>query len=210
MNKIKGDSLRGLFITFEGGEGAGKSTLIASLASKLKEKGLDPLITREPGGSELGKTIRSWLLDKDSLPLSKRAELLLFLADRAQHVEEKLLPALKEGKIILCDRYIDSTLAYQGYGRGLNQAELVAGCHLATGGLEPDLTFLLDLPPQVGLSRRQERDRFEEEEIGFHERVRQGFLALAKSRSRIHVIDATKPPKVVLQEAWAVIARYKP
>lgn len=197
----------GLFITFEGGEGAGKSTLIASLASKLKENGLDPLITREPGGSELGKTIRRWLLDKDALPLSKRAELLLFLADRAQHVDEKLLPALKAGKVVLCDRYVDSTLAYQGYGRGLNQEDLIAGCHLATGGLEPDLTFLLDLPPQVGLSRRQERDRFEGEEMGFHERVRQGFLTLAKTKSRIQVIDATKPPKGVLQEAWATLQK---
>ena len=147
-----------MFISFEGIEGAGKSTAINYLAGFLQANGLDPLCTREPGGCALGRSLRSLLLDARTRELSSRAELFLFLADRAQHVAEIIRPALEAGQTVLCDRYTDSTLAYQGYGRGLDTEYLHRLNQAATGGLQPELTLLLDLPVRCGLMRAGERN----------------------------------------------------
>lgn len=200
-----------MFISFEGIEGAGKSTAIKYLAGFLEGAGFDALCTREPGGCALGRNLRSILLDARTRDLSSRAELFLFLADRAQHVAEVIRPALDEGQIVLCDRYTDSTLAYQGYGRGLDTEYLRRLNQAATGGLQPELTLLLDLPVRCGLMRAGERNqqeglvvvegRFDAESLNFHERVRQGFRALAEEEpERFAIIDAAQPPEdVVLQ-----------
>lgn len=178
-----------MVITFEGIEGAGKSTQCRLLASRLKALGIDPCLTREPGGSELGRILRAELLKTANQGMSKVAELFLYLADRAQHVQEVIRPALLKGQWVLIDRFIDSTLSYQGYGRGLNLDLLYTLNGLATDGLQPDLTFVIDLPVEVGLSRARRRNalqnetllgRFEAETLEFHERIRQGYLELAR------------------------------
>ncbi len=190
---------KGLFISFEGVEGAGKTTLIKKLVGFFTDKKQDIFLTREPGGSELGKKLRAIILNAEE-KIYPSAELFLFLADRAQHVEECIKPALKAGKIVLCDRFIDSTLAYQGYGRGMDIEQLIMLNTLATNGLEPDLTLLLDLPPQMGLERAKTRNiaqnltidegRFEAEALQFHQKIREGFLTLAKQKKRFFVINA--------------------
>lgn len=184
---------KGLFITFEGPDGSGKSTQAQSLASRLQEEGYRVLLTREPGGTKLGEAVREILLGK-AHQISQRTEALLYAAARAQHVEEKLIPALARGQIVICDRFVDSSLAYQGYGLGMCLSEINQINSFATGGLKPDLTFLLDLSPQEGLARaRQDRgqmDRIEERDLQFHTKVRQGFLELAKQESqRFRVIQ---------------------
>jgi len=187
---------RGLFITFEGGEGAGKTTLIDRVYEELTAKGHLALRTLEPGGTALGKDIRKLLLHQDKSPICRQSELFLYLADRAQHVQEMIVPALDEGKIVLCDRFNDSTLAYQGAARSLNIDLLRGLCLAATDGLVPDLTLYLDLDPKVGLSRAQAKktyDRLEAEDIAFHTKVREAFLSLAKDEpDRFHVLDASK------------------
>lgn len=182
--------MKGKFITFEGPEGSGKSTQIAMLHSYLIAEGYDCLSTREPGGTRVGQMIRHIVLEPGYANIADRTELFLILADRAQHTGEVILPALEEGKIVLCDRYNDSTLAYQGYGRGLDLAETRRMCAYSTFGLQPDLTFLLDVDVATGLSRSSESrktaarggsiDRMEAAGEGFHEKVRAGYLALAK------------------------------
>jgi dTMP kinase len=184
---------KGLFITFEGPDGSGKSTQAQSLASRLQEEGYRVLLTREPGGTKLGEAVREILLGK-AHQISQRTEALLYAVARAQHVEEKLIPALARGQIVICDRFVDSSLAYQGYGLGMCLSEINQINSFATGGLKPDLTFLLDLSPQEGLARaRQDRgqmDRIEERDLQFHTKVRQGFLELAKQESqRFRVIQ---------------------
>lgn len=197
-----------MFISFEGIEGAGKSTAQRLLADLLRERGHVPLLTREPGGCSLGRNLRPILLDARLSGLSDRAELYLFLADRAQHVAEVVRPALESGQTVLCDRYTDSTLAYQGYGRGIDCEQLRRGNETATGGLVPELTILLDLPVATGLARAGQRNReegtvlskgrFDAESQNFHERVRQGYLELAgEEPQRFAVIDATEPPEDV-------------
>ena len=197
-----------MFISFEGIEGAGKSTVMEALAAYLADHGLDPVLTREPGGCNLGRSLRSILLDGRTRGLSSRAELFLFLADRAQHVAEIVRPALEAGQIVLCDRDTDSTLAYQGYGRGLDTEYLRRLNDAATGGLAPDLTLLLDLPVRCGLGRAGERNRikglvvsegrFDSESLDFHERVRTGYRALAEEEpERFAIIDAAQPPEDV-------------
>ena len=191
--------MAGYFITLEGIEGCGKSTQCQRLAASLQEAGRAVLTSREPGGTRLGAKIRDVLLHTRHGGMGPRAELLLYEADRAQHVEEILRPALEAGKIVLCDRFTDSTLAYQGYGRGLD-LDVVRQLNAAAAlGLKPDLTILLDLPADVGMSRIRdraerlgsERDRIEQEDIPFHDRVRQGFLALAAGEpERIVVVNA--------------------
>lgn len=200
-----------MFITLEGIEGAGKSTMLALLAAWLENHGHFPLATREPGGSRLGRRLRSMLLDCRQEKLTCDAELFLFLADRAQHVAEVIRPALEAGQVVICDRYSDSTLAYQGYGRGMALPGLAVATRMASGALEPDVTFLLDLPVQTGLERAGLRNReagtvisegrFDAESLDFHERVRQGYLALAREcPERIIVIDAARDPELILKD----------
>jgi dTMP kinase len=187
----------GLFVTFEGIEGSGKSTHVRLLARALRDAGREVVETREPGGTALGQALRNLLLAPSRTPLEPMAELLLYCADRTQHVAEVIRPALAAGRIVLCDRFSDSTIAYQGYGRGLDLAAVRAFDARARGGLEPDLTFLLDCPPDVGLARVHKRstaDRFEQEALAFHEAVRGGFHALAAAAPvRYRVIDSTPP-----------------
>ena len=195
------------FLTVEGIEGCGKSTQARRLAEAIGPKAL---LTVEPGATELGVAIRTLLLEQRSREVSPLAELLLFFADRAQHVHEVVRPALAAGRIVISDRYADSTTAYQGYGRGLSLDLIRTLTAHATGGLVPDLTLLLDLPVAAGLARARRRglaDRMESEEIGFHERVRQGYLKLAAEEpARWVVIDATGSEDEVAARIRAAVA----
>lgn len=197
-----------LFVTFEGVEGAGKSTHVRLLAQHLRAAGRTVVETREPGGTPAGAAIRRLVLANDGPALEPLAELHLYCADRAQHVATVVRPALAAGRVVLCDRFSDSTLAYQGYARGLDLATVRTLDTLARDGVAPDLTFLLDCPPAEGLRRAQERnngtDRFESAPLEFHERVRAGFFAIAAAEpARFRVVDVTQPRDVVA----AVIAR---
>ena len=188
---------KGLFITFEGPEGSGKSTQMALLGRFLQQNRIPHLLTREPGGSSLSTHLRRWILNRLEYKLSPETELLLFLADRAQHVSEVILPALQKGKVVLCDRYTDSTLAYQGGGRGFDPKTLQSLNEVATGGLKPKLTLLLDVPVELGLKRALGRgkgkDRMEREKIRFHQNVRNTFLKLARAeKRRFIVLDGRK------------------
>jgi dTMP kinase len=185
----------GVFIAFEGGEGAGKTTQARLLSIWLRDQGFDVVMTREPGSTKMGMRLRALLLDKQSSGLSSRAETLLYAADRAQHVAEVIQPALRRGAIVVTDRYVDSSLAYQGAGRELKVSEIAEVNQWATGGLVPDLTIILDVPADVGLTRfASPADRIESEPREFHERVRRGFRALADAEPhRYLVIDGTRP-----------------
>lgn len=198
-----------MFITFEGPEGSGKSTQLPKLAQFLEESGLSVLKTREPGGTKIGDQIREVLVRMDNTELHPRTEILLFLAARAQLVEELIIPSLQEGKIILCDRYGDSTLAYQGYGHGLDLEILRAMLHFATGGLKPDLTILLDVDVMTGLKRKkikEEWNRLDAFELSFHERVRDGYHILAgQDPERWKIVDATQEPEQVQKEIRALV-----
>lgn len=195
------------FLTFEGIEGCGKTTQMNHLFRALSARGYSVLTTLEPGEGPIGRRIREDLLTHHAEPLDPVAELMLYLADRAQHVSRVLTPALKEGRIVLCDRYTDSTLAYQGYGRGIDPAMIEDLNAFVTRRLTPDLTFLFDCPPEVGLRRiRGDLDRMESQDLGFHRRVREGYLTLAeKAPERIVVIDATRPEETVFREMLAVL-----
>lgn len=188
-----------MFITFEGPEGGGKTTQIRFLAEWLAERGCDVVTTREPGGTRIGNAIRSVLLDPEHVEMRSEAEILLFSAARAQLVGQVIRPHLERGGVVLCDRFADSTFAYQGYGRGLDLEALRMITAFATGGLTPDLTICLDLPVVHGLRRKRggalaEWNRMEREEREFHERVRVGYLSLAKAASeRWLVVDAMQP-----------------
>lgn len=205
-----------MFITFEGIEGSGKSTALTLLAEHLQDRGYSVLCTREPGGSSLGRKLRALLLDARNDNLRSKAELFLFLADRAQHVSEVIRPALDEGQIVLCDRYVDSTLAYQGFGRGMDTDQLITVNDLAIGGLWPHLTLLLDLPIHDGLVRAGKRNqeegiaitegRFESESQEFHHRVRAGYTQLAaENPERFAIVDATLPPDEVLLQCISAV-----
>jgi dTMP kinase len=186
---------RGAFITFEGGEGCGKSTQLKILDDYLETRGFDVEVTREPGGTPLAESIREILLDPVNETLCPVTELLLYEAARAQHVSERILPALEAGRIVLSDRFYDSTTAYQGAGRGLGIKEMIHMHEIATGGLTPDLTIVIDVPADLGLARATQggSDRIEREKIEFHERVRTEFLRLAQAEpDRIRVVDGTK------------------
>ncbi|MFW6378055.1 MAG: dTMP kinase [Bacillota bacterium] len=198
--------MSGLFITLEGLEGSGKTTQQRQVVRNLRDRGLDVILTREPGATRLGKKIRQLLLDPDWDEMTPRAEILLFAADRAQHVEEIVKPALKKDKIVISDRYFDSNLAYQGYGRGLD-IEMVRKINLwAVDYLKPDLTFFLDLPVEVGLARARAQtadklgDRLEREELNFYQQIRAGYLELAKESERFRVIDANRKIEEVNSE----------
>jgi dTMP kinase len=193
--------LPGRFITFEGVEGSGKSTQLAALGRALVERGLSVVTTREPGGTTLGEAVRQLVLDPRFTGMSARAELLLYGASRAEHVERVILPALASGAIVLCDRFSEATLAYQAYGRGLPVDEIEAVVALATGGLCADLVLLLDLPVEEGLrrvGRRALTNRLDLEPTVFHQRVRDGYLALAaRDPSRIRLLEAGRPVEEV-------------
>lgn len=195
----------GLFITFEGVEGAGKTTQIALLRDALEKEGYRVFTTREPGGNPVAESIREVLLSAVQ-PVTSRAELLLFLAARAQLVEDVLRPRLLSGEIVLCDRYIDSTVAYQGHARG-HDLELVRCLNdFATGGLMPNLTLLLDLEPAIGLARQSDRNRMEAESLEFHRRVRAGYLAEAqRDPTRFRVIDAARSANSVHADVLAAV-----
>jgi len=206
--------MNGKFITFEGPEGSGKSTHIKLLKAYLEERGIEVVLTREPGGTPLGEEIRKILQHDHSEPPVPSAEVLLFLASRAQHVERLIRPALQQGKWVLCDRFADSTFAYQGYGRGFDMASLRAVNAFAVSGLQPDLTVLLDVTPQTSRERLAVRqastattpDRIEREAAAFHERVRNGFLALAKEEpDRIVVINTEREPAAVAAAVRAAV-----
>jgi dTMP kinase len=196
---------RGTFITVEGGEGAGKTTMMDRMVDWLAAHGRHVVRTREPGGTELAEKLREILLDKGNAGLSGQAELLLMFASRAQHLDEVIRPALQRGDTVLCDRFTDATWAYQGGGRGLPLDDIAALERLVHGDLQPDLTLLLDLPVEQGLrraSKRGESDRFEEESRAFFERVRETYLQRARSApERFAVIDASGSE----DEVWAQV-----
>ena len=196
-----------MFVVIEGIEGSGKSTLHKGLVERLSMEGRDVVVTREPGGTATGDAIRSIFLDR-TLTIGPLTEAFLVNAARAQHVAEVIRPALAENRLVLCDRFTDSTLAYQGYGHGLDLAALQRQCDEATGGVPADLTLLIDLPIEVARARLQERyvlDRIESQDDAFHERVRQGYLELAKS-PRHRVLDGTLPRDRLLEDAWNFIS----
>lgn len=199
---------RGLFITVEGGEGVGKSTNMALLQEHLEQRGVDLVVTREPGGTRLGEALREQLLQITETPLAPTAELLLIFAARAQHLQEVIEPALAAGKWVLCDRFTDATYAYQGGGRQLPVAQVRELEQLVQGDLRPDCTLLLDAPVAVGMSRaegRGELDRFEQEQLAFFERVRATYLQLAEESSgRFRVIDAARTLAEVQQQILKV------
>lgn len=198
---------RGLLVTLEGGEGAGKSTQIARLAERARARGVEVLTCREPGGTPLGERLREALFGLDGAPTAL-AELLTFSAARAELVATVMRPAIERGALVLCDRFTDSTLAYQGYGRGLDLPTIEAVNEAATGGLAPDLTLLLDLDPAAGRARGAEggTDYLEREALAFHERVRAGFRALAEREpQRWRVIDAAQDLDAVTAAAWVPV-----
>ncbi|MCC6933234.1 MAG: dTMP kinase [Deltaproteobacteria bacterium] len=210
-----------MFITLEGIEGAGKSSVQKELASRLGNLNREVVVTREPGATAIGAKIRSILLDPQNTQIVPLAELLLFAADRAQHVAEVIKPALERKAIVICDRFIHSTLVYQGYGRSMNINLLNTLNSLATNGLKPDLVLLLDLDPEMGLRRAKSRQamekqsnaqssswsRFEEEKLPFHLRLRHGFLELAKDQNNnFAIIDASRPLVEVIEQAYGKIS----
>jgi len=201
----------GLFITFEGIEGSGKTTQIRMAGEYLKKKSVPSVLTSEPGGTPVGTELRKILLDKTSLVLSRRTELLLFAADRAQHVEEVIEPSLVKGEVVLCDRFSDATVAYQGYGRKQDIEPIRAICDFASRSLVPDMTLLFDISADKGLDRVIDRarrmgnvpleDRFEKEHLKFHETIRNGYLALAEENpDRFRIIDASRDVDTVHRE----------
>lgn len=198
--------MSGRFISLEGGEGAGKSSCLAYLAQQLTAQGKQVMVTREPGGTELAEQVRHLLLTPTTAePMAVDTELLLMFAARAQHLALKIRPALEAGHWVLCDRFVDSSLAYQGYGRGIALERIVQLADWTLGGFKPDLTLLLDVPVELGLSRAKARsapDRFEQEQQAFFERVRQGFLSLAEQEpQRFRRLDGRQPQQQVWQQA---------
>lgn len=205
------------FITVEGGEGAGKTTLINAIEGMLTKSNIPFLRTREPGGTPFGHEVRRWLLkNHDTIDIGPKTELLLFLADRAQHIDEVIIPALNDGKVVICDRFNDSSVAYQGAGRGLGTEWVRELCSLVCGPIVPDLTFYLDVDPVIGIARAQNSmkeesnanglDRIEAERIEFHHRVHDAFLEIiAKEPQRCHRIDATQPKYAVVQQALNIL-----
>jgi dTMP kinase len=203
----------GLFITFEGVDGSGKTTQIRKLHDFLENQGIAVDLIREPGGTAIGEQIRALLLDKSNGEMSSETELLLYEAARSQIVRERILPSLRAGRVVICDRFFDSTTAYQGYGRGLDLADIERLNRWATGGLEPDLTFFLDLPVKEAMKRMEGRlidsDRLEEEGCEFLSRVRDGYLEILARNSRMVHLDATTPIdsiyKQIQSKVWEVI-----
>lgn len=205
----------GRFITFEGPEGSGKTTQAKRLLSRLRNAGRDVLYTREPGGTPTGEAIREILQhDKAGEPICDEAEVFLFAASRAQLVRKIIIPALERGTVVVCDRFADSTTAYQGYGRGFPVEQMLSINSFAINGAQPDVTLLLDVPTALGFQRLAERqrelfeasDRIEREEREFHERVRQGYLQMARRwPERFQIVDATQGPDEVERRVWEIV-----
>ena len=199
--------VRGIFISFEGVEGSGKTTQIARLARMLRGQGHRVEVTREPDGTALGAAVRR-VFELEPQPL---VEVFLFMAARHQHVREKLAPWLAHGRLVLCDRYADATVAYQGYGRGVD-VDLIRELNVrATGGLVPDLTLLFDLPPTEGFRRIRDRrlDHFEREKLAFHRRVRRGYLQIQRAEpKRVRIVHAARPPAEVAREVDAIVQEH--
>lgn len=201
-----------MFITFEGGEGSGKSTAIERLGEMLRSLGKKVVITREPGGTPISEEIRSVILDKANTGMDPWTEALLYAAARRQHVKERIEPALEEGAIVISDRYVDSSLAYQGGARGLGIDKVLLLNQFALDGVMPDLTIYFDLAPETGLGRirkseNREVNRLDLERISFHEKVRESFLALKDMfPERIKIIDANLTPDQVFQEIWDLVS----
>ncbi len=197
---------KGLFITFEGADGSGKTTQLNKIKAFLEEKGFDVVVTREPGALDIGQKIRNILLHHEGI-VADRCEMFLFLADRAQHVETFIKPALKQGKIVLCDRHTDSTIAYQGYGRGQNIELLMNLNKIAVNGIEPDLTLLFDVSTDVAQKRvGDEKDRMEAAGIEFHKKVRNGYIELLqKMPERIKLINANNSIEEVFEETKKIV-----
>ena len=200
-----------LFITLEGPEGSGKTSAIKLVREALEQMGHEIIMTREPGGTPISEQIRNVILDKDNTAMDPRTEALLYAASRRQHLVEKVWPNVKEGKLVICDRYLDSSLAYQGFARGLGVEDILNVNMYATEGTFPDLTLLFDLPPEVGLARinansNREVNRLDLEKISFHEKVRNGYLELAKRfPTRYVIIDASMPLEEVAKAALKAI-----
>ena len=204
---MDGETERGRFITFEGGEGGGKSTQVKNLAARLRAAGEDVLETREPGGSPGAEEIRGLLVNGAPERWDAMSELLLHFAARRAHLRETVVPALADGRWVLCDRFADSTMAYQGYGHGLGREPVLALYDLVVGGRRPDVTVILDLPVDEGLTRAAARsgggDRYERMDRAFHERLRDGFLDIAKREpERCVLVDATRPIDAVASAVW--------
>lgn len=199
----------GLFIAVDGGNGTGKSTLIQTLANLLRERGHDVLLTREPGGTPISEKIRAIILDPQNSKLCSSAELLLFAAARAQHFQEMIYPALASGKLVICDRFTASTIAFQGHARGIDLTMIAQANHLAIGHFEPDLNIVLDLDPRISIERMQSRgglDRLDQQRLQFHQKARDGFLQQAREHNeRFAVIDASHDPGHVAGQALAAV-----
>jgi dTMP kinase len=197
-----------LFITFEGGEGCGKSLQSHTLQRKLEQLDIPSILIYEPGGTPLGDRVRRILKHGCDIPISPLTELMLFNSSRSQLVTDVIQPALKENKVVICDRFADSTIAYQHYGRGLTLLLVKEVSRIAAQGCQPDLTFLLDVPPEVGLARKNPdaQDRFEQEALAFHQKVRLGFLKLAAEEPRRWVvIDSTLPKNRIAAIIWTKV-----
>lgn len=211
MIRLEDFMKKGLFITIEGPEGAGKTTIIGMLATKLMEQGIKVIVTREPGGIPIAEQIREVILNKENTEMDPRTEALLYAAARRQHLVEKVLPHLQDGSIVLCDRFIDSSLAYQGYARGLGMDEVYSINHFAIEGMMPDITLYFDIDPAVGLERigqhkGREVNRLDLEELHFHEKVREGYHhLLERFNNRIVMVDASLPIEDVFQHALSNI-----
>lgn len=196
---------RGIFITLEGPEGAGKTTVLQMLGNSLKLLGYDVVITREPGGIPISEQIRKVILDRENTEMDGRTEALLYAAARRQHLVEKVIPAIDRGAVVLCDRFIDSSLAYQGYARGLGIEEVFSINEFAIAGVMPELTLYFDIDPAIGLSRvhsNQDREvnRLDLEELEFHEKVREGYrLVMNKFKERFYMVDASEPLDTVFE-----------
>ncbi|GAB3802630.1 dTMP kinase [Virgibacillus kimchii] len=206
--------MKGYFITFEGGEGAGKTTVLHAAGKALEEQGYDVMTTREPGGIEIAEQIRNVILDPANTKMQKRTEALLFAAARHQHLAEKVLPALQAGKIVLCDRFIDSSLAYQGYAQGLGMDEVFSVNQFAIQDCMPDLTLFFDIEPKKGLARiaankNRERNRLDLETIHFHEQVYEAYhILLQRFPNRMYCIDADQPMESVKKDALKEIVMH--
>ncbi len=196
----------GLLVTFEGIEGSGKSTQIELTRAYVEEQGYPCLVTKEPGGSPLGEEIRSLLLDREDLRIDPMTELYLIEADRAQHLIEVIRPALNDGRIIICDRYTDATIAYQGYARGLDIAVIAQMNQWATGGLMPQCTIVLDCPVEEGMARAKGEDRFEREDHRFHQQVREGYLRIAQEEpQRVKVVSGVGEQTAIQEKIRGII-----
>ena len=200
---------KGIFISFEGIEGTGKTTQARLLSERLVEKGYEVILTQEPGGTVIGNRIREILLLPEHKEMSYMTELLLYNAARAQHLSEKIAPAINEGKVVITDRFTDSTVAYQGYGRGIDISLVMSIDSIATGGIKPHLTILFDLDVEVGLKRNRginKVDRLELEDIEFHKKVREGYLKIAEAEpDRIKTVDTSLPLKDVSENVWEIV-----